>query len=223
MADHEPNVLIIGATGSVGRELVRLYTADGARVHAVGRNPERLAAVATATGAHTYPVDLSGPEGAAETAEILREQQISVAIASVGGWYVAEPGLQLPMSTWTSTIESNLTAHFVAARAFAPVLQGDRPVYLALNGIACHYPCEGSIAISVAGVGQRMMLDVLAAEGRHQPTTFAELVVDTPIVVPGGPAQDDEPASTVEQVYEAIRALVSGPAAPGTVARAHLG
>lgn len=219
------NVVVIGATGAVGRELCRLYAADGAVVHAVGRNSARLAEIAATTGAQTYRVDLSDVDCAATaaTAAALREQQVSLVITAVGGWYVAEPGLQLPMSTWASTIESNLTAHFAAARTFAPILSGERPFYVALNGIASHYPCEGSIAISVAGVGQRMMLDVLAAEGREQATTFAELVVDTPILMPGERWETDELTHSIEQVYTAIRSLVTQNAAAGTVLRAHLG
>lgn len=223
MAQRSTKVIIIGATGAVGRELTRLFAADGVQVHAVGRDPERLAALAAEHGAKTYPVDLTDAEQTAAAATALHAERVPLAIAAVGGWYVAEPGLTLPLERWTATIDSNLHAHFVAARAFAPVLDGDRPVYLALNGIASHHPCEGSIAISVAGAGQRMMLDVLAAEGRHRPTAYAELVVDTPILQAGQPHPKDEPTHTFEQVYDAVLAVAERSGDPGAVARTHLG
>lgn len=226
MTGRRTQVLIIGATGSIGRELTRLYAADGIQVHAVGRDRDGLAELASATGALSYPVDLADLQNTDDAVAALRDRQISLAIASVGGWYLAEPGLRLPMSRWTSTISSNLTAHFVAARAFAPVLSGRRPVYLALNGIASHHPCERSIAISVAGAGQRMMLDVLAAEERAQPTRFAELVIDTPVLLPGERSDHGEPTHTVGQVYQAIGALVDedpGHFEDGSVLRRHLG
>ncbi|WP_134323247.1 SDR family NAD(P)-dependent oxidoreductase [Cumulibacter soli] len=217
------DVLVVGATGGVGRELCARYAADGIRVHAVGRDPRRLDALAAATGALTYRVDLTDADAAGVLASELRDFGIPLAIAAIGGWYVAEPGLALPMSRWQRTIDSNLTAHFIAARTFAPVLRGPRPVYLALNGIASHYPCEGSLAISVAGVGQRMMLDVLAAEGRAEALTFAELVIDTPVVLPGEDDDDDQPTHTIAQVHEAIEALRSRGPEAGLVLRAHLG
>ncbi|MFV0533662.1 MAG: SDR family NAD(P)-dependent oxidoreductase [Cumulibacter sp.] len=217
------DVLVAGATGGVGRALCARYAADGVRVHAVGRDPRRLDALAAATGALTYRVDLTDADAANALASELRDYAIPLAIAAIGGWYVAEPGLALSVSRWQRTIDSNLTAHFIAARTFAAVLRGPRPVYLALNGIASHYPCEGSLAISVAGIGQRMMLDVLAAEGRAEPLTFAELVIDTPVDLPGADDDYDEPTHTVEQVHEAIESLrVRAPEA-GVVSRAHLG
>lgn len=224
MASANRGVLIIGATGTVGSELARLYADDGYQVHAVGRNPARLAALAERTGARTYRVDLAEAESAQRCAELIaRDSQIGLAVAAVGGWYVAERGLDLAISRWSSTIESNLTAHFVAARSFAGLLAGDNPTYLTLNGIAGHYPCEGSLAISVAGAGQRMMLDVLAAEGRDEPTRFAELYVDTPILMPGQTHDKDEPTHTIAQVYAAIGDLIATVAAEGTVLRRHLG
>lgn len=224
MTSANRDVLIIGATGAVGSELTRLYAADGHRVHAVGRNPARLAALAERTGARTYRADLADEQSARHCAEqIAPDSSIGLAIAAVGGWYVAERGLELAIDRWTSTLESNLTAHFVAARSFANLLGGTRPTYLALNGIAGHYPCEGSLAISVAGAGQRMMLDVLAAEGRDEPMRFAELYVDTPILMPGQTHDNDEPTHTIAQVYAAIGSLQAADTAAGEVLRRHLG
>jgi decaprenylphospho-beta-D-erythro-pentofuranosid-2-ulose 2-reductase len=42
----EPRVLIFGATSAVAAEVAVLYAQRGARLHLVGRNPEKLAAVA---------------------------------------------------------------------------------------------------------------------------------------------------------------------------------
>ena len=215
---HKPRVaIVVGATGTVGGQLCGSVAADGVRVHAVGRNQDSLQLLADRAGVHAWAVDVSDSRAADAVAAQIADDEPELAIAAVGGWYVAEPGLQLAMDTWTSTLTSNLTAHFGAARAFAPVLQGPRPAYVALNGIASHYPCEGSIAISVAGAGQRMMLDVLAAEGREDPVSFRELVVDTPILSPGQKHDKDEPTHTIRQVYDAIRQLADDVPVPGEV------
>ncbi|WP_153505802.1 SDR family NAD(P)-dependent oxidoreductase [Cumulibacter manganitolerans] len=223
MSDELRTAVVVGATGGVGRQLCALLAADGVAVHAVARGRQALERVAAETGARPWQVDLTDEESAETVAAGLAEHAPELAIAAVGGWYVAEPGLRLPMATWGATLASNLTAHFGAARAFAPVLAGPRPVYLALNGIASHYPCEGSIAISVAGAGQAMMLDVLAAEGRDAAVSYRELVVDTPILGPGERHDQDEPTHTITEVYAAVRDLAGRDPAPGRVVRRHLG
>jgi NADP-dependent 3-hydroxy acid dehydrogenase YdfG len=44
----EPNqILITGATGSIGSALAHAYSAPGVRLHLHGRNPEKLFAVAS--------------------------------------------------------------------------------------------------------------------------------------------------------------------------------
>lgn len=223
MPDERPSVLVIGATGTVGGALCGLLSDDGYQVHAVGRDREALQRLADRTGAQAHRADLTDLSSALDAARELRDSGIDLAIAAVGGWYVEERGLELPMARWDSTIASNLTAHFVAARAFGQVLDGSSPVYLALNGIASHQPCEGSIAICVAGAGQSMMLDVLAAEGRGERPSYAELVVDTPILLPGQTHEKDEPTHSLSQVYSAIRDLAAQEHRPGEVTRRHVG
>lgn len=223
MSQEWARVVVLGATGAVGGALTRAFAADGAHVHAVGRNAAKLRALASIRGVQTHQVDLTDAAAAQRVAGQLDGAGVELAVAAIGGWYVAEPGLDLPLRAWRETIDSNLTTHFVAARSFAPVLSGERAVYLALNGIASHYPCEGSIAISVTGAAQRMMLDVLAAEAAENPLSYAELVVDTPILQPGQVHDVAEATHTTEQVYRAVRDLASSTPTPGTVLRRHLG
>lgn len=224
MSHDWDQVLVLGATGAVGSALTRAFAADGAQVHAVGRSTEGLQTLSGIDGVRTHRVDLAAePDAAARLAAELEPIGVDLAIAAIGGWYLGEPGLELPLQTWRETLESHLTAHFVAARTFAPVLRGSRPVYLALNGIASHHPCPGSIAISVTGAGQRTMLDVLAAEGANSPVSYAELVVDTPVLLPGEVHDVDEPTHTSAEVYRAVRELASSAGAAGTVRRRHLG
>ncbi len=52
------NVLVLGATSAIAGEAAALYAARGDRLHLVGRNPEKLAAVAArCTGASTQAAD----------------------------------------------------------------------------------------------------------------------------------------------------------------------
>lgn len=218
--EHE-DALVVGATGGVGRALCGRLTAAGRTVHAVGRNAGRLRELVRETGVLPYQADLTDLGAAEAVAHRLQGAPIGLAIAAIGGWYVAEPVRSLPIERWNATLASNLTTHFVALRSFAPVLGGRHPVYLALNGIAGHYPCQGSAAISVAGAAQSMLLDVAAAEGVGT-LALAELFIDTPIALPGAPAPD-EPSHDIDEVLAAIGRLVASAQADGVVHREHLG
>jgi decaprenylphospho-beta-D-erythro-pentofuranosid-2-ulose 2-reductase len=79
-------VLILGATSAIATEVARLYAARGARVHLVGRNAEKLAAVVASLGSSPATVSSS----LADFAELAgNEQVIADALGALGGVDVA--------------------------------------------------------------------------------------------------------------------------------------
>jgi NAD(P)-dependent dehydrogenase (short-subunit alcohol dehydrogenase family) len=52
-------VIVIGATGGIGAALTRRLTQSGTPVHAIGRDPAKLAALAAETGASTAVADVT--------------------------------------------------------------------------------------------------------------------------------------------------------------------
>jgi uncharacterized protein YbjT (DUF2867 family) len=58
-------VLVHGATGGTGRQLVDQLLADGHQVRAMVRDPEKGAALVEETGAEVVPGDLTDPDGTA--------------------------------------------------------------------------------------------------------------------------------------------------------------
>lgn len=219
----QPIVVIAGATGFLGSRLARLLARSGVTVAAVGRDLERLNSLFStpsdgAEPIHTYRADLTNPDQAGTVAAQLVDELDAphAAIAALGGWYVEDETIDVSIGLWESTLRANLTTHFVSAKAFAPILGGTDPVYITLNGIASHYPCVGSVAVSVAGAGQRMLIDVLSAEAIGRTVRFHELVINTPVVEPGQTHDTDEPTHTTVQVCEALRSMIDNKDLRGT-------
>lgn len=210
MAQQE-SIVVVGATGFLGSRLVRLLAERGEHVVGVGRDSERLSALGG--NIPTYQVDLTDPQQAAITvASIVTDLGAPRAvIAALGGWYVEDETIDVTIQRWEGTLRANLTTHFVSAKSFAPALGGADPSYIALNGIASHYPCVGSVAVSAAGAAQRMLIDVLAAEAIGQTVRFHELVINTPVLERGDIHDRDEPTHTPQQICDTVMQMVDDP------------
>ena len=73
-------VLILGATSAIAAEVARLYAARGARLHLVGRNPEKMAALTSSLGAASVTTALADFSDLARAEALVRE-----ALAELGG------------------------------------------------------------------------------------------------------------------------------------------
>ncbi len=77
-------VLITGASSGIGRELARLFAADGSRLVLVARQQDKLAELAAElagkhqTQAQLIPADLSRPGSAGEVADALAQRHVDV-------------------------------------------------------------------------------------------------------------------------------------------------
>src|SRR5262245_3328 len=75
-------VLITGASAGIGRELAKLFAADGARLVLVARRQDMLSELAAelaenhGTDAHLIPADLSRAGGPGDVARALEERHI---------------------------------------------------------------------------------------------------------------------------------------------------
>lgn len=204
-------IVVLGATGFLGSRLATSLARRGRPVIAVGRDEQRL--ISLSRHVRTYRTDLADPARASTTARQIVDDAgpPRAVVASLGGWYVGDETVDVTLERWDATLRSNLTSHFVGAQAFAPILGGDDPSYIALNGIASHYPCVGSVAVCAAGAAQKMLIDVLAAETIGRTVRFHELVINTPVLEPGAVHDKDEPTHTTEQVCDTVADMIDDP------------
>jgi 3-oxoacyl-[acyl-carrier protein] reductase len=116
-------VVVTGASGGIGAACARAFAAEGARVLVhYHRGEDRAAAVAAELGgAPTARADLTREEDVdrlfAEARAALGSVEVCAAVA--GAWPSGEvPVWELPLERWRATLDANLTATFLTARAF---------------------------------------------------------------------------------------------------------
>jgi 3-oxoacyl-[acyl-carrier protein] reductase len=116
--------LVTGASGGIGQAVARALAAEGAEVVAhYHRNGDAAAALAAEIGGVARQADLR--DEAAVDALFAQAGRIELCVANAGVWPEEDvPVAELPLERWRATLDANLTATFLTARAFARVLAG---------------------------------------------------------------------------------------------------
>lgn len=162
-------IVVTGASSGIGQALAGAYAAHGAEVHAVGRDPERLAAtVRDRRGIHPVEADLTTPAGrrAVATAIAHRSGALDAVVHCAG--LLGVPGAPLttyPEAEWRAALEVNLTAVHLLHQELAPALDaGVAPVVVALSSTVGRAPRPGWGVYAVSKHALEGWVALLAAE-----------------------------------------------------------
>lgn len=197
-SQNDSVVLVAGGAGEVGAGIVRAFLDTGATVIVPSRSQERLddldeylESIGTTTDQLIRLVgDIGQIDGAKELRDDILERfgQVDTVVASLGGPQPVERLIDVPLEMWEQVIDNFMTAHFVAARIFLPVLaEQDDSTYTLINGSSgptgeIAAPAAGLMA--VASAGEHMLMSVLAkdAEQQSESVRINELVPLTPLI-----------------------------------------
>jgi 3-oxoacyl-[acyl-carrier protein] reductase len=116
-------VVVTGASGGIGAACVRAFAAEGARVilHYHSREEQALALARELGASHPVQADLTREDQVERLFRLARGRlgTIDVCAAVAGAWPVEDvPVWKLPLERWQATVDANLTATFLTARAF---------------------------------------------------------------------------------------------------------
>jgi NAD(P)-dependent dehydrogenase (short-subunit alcohol dehydrogenase family) len=121
--------VIAGAAGGLGRALTAALAADGARLALLGRNEERLEALAAELGLAkdnylVYGADLTDPDGLNKFASEVQQRlgRTDVLVNLVGGWTGGDTLLEVSPDEMEEMISQHLWSTFHLTRAFVPYL-----------------------------------------------------------------------------------------------------
>ncbi len=186
----EKIALVIGGAGEVGEGVVRQFLNHGATVIVPSRDQYRLDQLREHLGKMccdrlvTYQGGCCTEEGGSDMRQKIEQDvdHLDIVVASIGGWWQGEPLSQVPLRIWNHIMENSLTAHFVAARTFLPLLADvEESSYTFLNGGAALFPMTAAGPVSVSASAQLMLKDVLAEEFEQNKVRINTLLIKTKV------------------------------------------
>lgn len=150
----QQNVIVVGAVSGIGRAVCEMLHAFGATLTAVGRDPEKLAAVTTSIGGLPIAGDATCFIDMVAAFEQATEKFGPLTgVVNCAGSLLLKPAHLTTESEYAATIAANLTTAFAVCHAAGKVMTGGGSVVLvstaaARTGIANHE----AIAAAKAGV-----------------------------------------------------------------------
>lgn len=213
-------ILVAGGTGGVGEEIVRSLLEAGATVAVPSRseaNLERLRAYCAHVGPgqlHTLHQEMSTPDGADNVRAWLLERtggRLDAVVAALNGRFYGKPFHTLGWGEWQDFLANYLTAHFLTARTFLPLLEKQgHGHYLMINGGAATEVYPGVVELSVAASAQLAMTKGLALETAAAGVQVSSLVIYSRVATRHEAATHPGQV-TSRQVAERAAALLTSP------------
>jgi 3-oxoacyl-[acyl-carrier protein] reductase len=204
-------VLVTGGSGGIGAATARAFAAEGARVAVhFHTNREAAEALASEIGGVALGADLRD-EAQADTLvphAVEALGRLDACVANAGVWPSEDvPVADLPLERWRATIDANLTATFLTARAFlrhvrAKALDGapapDALVLVASTAGEFGEAGHADYAAAKAGIAQGLMLSLKNEVVREAPNARVNVVAPGWTVTPM--TADDLDPAVVERV-----------------------
>ncbi|MBC8121785.1 MAG: SDR family oxidoreductase, partial [Gemmatimonadaceae bacterium] len=106
---------------------------------------------------------------------------------------------ELSLDEWRGWLDANLTAHFITARTFLPVMTHGGS-YTFIGGGAAHKPIPKYGAVCIPAAAQLMLVRVLVEENRGIGVRINEVVLNSLIATRERPADEQQAQLTAEEV-----------------------
>lgn len=205
-------IMVTGASGGIGRQLVERLAASGAEVYAAGRSAATLATLP----ATPVELDLAAPETLAGAVAEIAAQPLDALVHSAGVVALGRVA-DLPYRAWADQLTVNVAAAAELTRVLLPALRVARGRVVFVNsgaGLRAN-PSWGAYAASKYGL--RALADALRAE---EPALRVTSVFPGRTATPmqqavraaeGAPYQPEEYLRP-ETVAEAVLAALDAPA-----------
>lgn len=217
------HILVLGASGDVGRGIASVLAAGGHQVIGVGRDAAKLDRVAAELGKPAGLHMLAGSIGNDEQAAVLAEQvrafmaaqgasALDAVVVSINASRLWAPLMSLSAETLLSVLREDLVSHFVALKTFLPLI---RPggVHIGIGGGSADFVLHEGGHMSAAQAGLRMLYRAMIHELGETPVHLRELTVAS--VVNAASNRDSAHPAWVKdtEIGELVARMIADPAA----------
>jgi len=161
----DKNILVVGASGSIGKETAKLLAGSGAKVYICGRNSERIQETAHEAGiplTQSFIVDITKPDDIAAMAAELPDLDALINTAGIG---VIKPFESLTFEDLQQSMEVNLFGTFHLLKAFLPAMKEQKKgLIIHLPGVLGKTPMAGATAYAASKYALNGMMKSLREE-----------------------------------------------------------
>lgn len=181
-------VVVAGATGGIGSNLVKLLIQSGAEVFITGRNKEKLSNIAAAHGipsSHFLATDISdATQMEILSATVLHQLGTPDILINVAGIGIIKPMEQLSFDDFSKTIQTNLVGAFLFVKSFLPAMKEvKKGLIINIPGVLGKVPMAGAAAYSASKYGIVGMMQSIREELKRTEIRITNLFlggVDSP-------------------------------------------
>lgn len=184
----EKNVLIVGATGGIGGETVKLLKQSGANIFITGRDSDKLNTIGTYNNIsddNVFTADISKPDEVEALAEQYFSQNETIdVLVNAAGVGIIKPLEQLADDDFLQSINYNLFGAFLLLKAFVPKMKEQKKgLIINIPGVLGKTPMAGAAAYTASKYGLNGMLKSVREELKRTEVRITNLFlggVDTP-------------------------------------------
>lgn len=182
------NVLVVGATGGIGSNLIKLLVDSSAKVHITGRDEAKLKKIGKEHGvpeSNIHTLDVTNSKAVNALADTIHEKidQLDILINATGIG-ILKPVDKLTDEDFERTIDVNLKGAFYLLRAFMPAMKkAKKGLILNLPGVLGKSPMAQASAYAASKYGLNGMLKSAREELKRTEVRITNLYlggVDTP-------------------------------------------
>ncbi len=165
----DKNVLIVGATGSIGSKTATLLAGSGANLFLAGRNKEQLQTVAASckiSAERYFVLNSSQPDSVNELKEKYFRQFATIDILiNAAGIGIIKSIDTLDETDFLSTLQANLVVPFLLMKAFLPAMKATKTgLIINIPGVLGKVPMAGAAAYCASKYGLVGMMQSIREE-----------------------------------------------------------
>jgi short-subunit dehydrogenase len=182
------NILVVGATGGIGSETVKLLKQSGGNVFISGRDADKLNTIATYNDIPTENIliaDISNPDDVQEMAQrYFNEADTIDVLVNAAGVGIIKPLEQLSEQDFLQSINYNLYGPFLLLKSFLPAMkEAKKGLIINIPGVLGKTPMAGAAAYTASKYGLNGMMKSVREELKRTEVRITNVFlggVDTP-------------------------------------------